>query len=298
MNKLRTFFYMSKQGLQNIGKNGFMIFASSSVIFVSLFILGAMFLLSYNIESILQELSAGPAVVVNCDTNLSAEDTDTLFKTLQVDSRVRSVTMISKEQNMEKMKGYFAEQEELFEDYTADDMFVSFEVELKDIATGSGFVGDVSVMVGVKSVRDTVKVLQFFTTLKKWVSIGTVIAVIGLGILSYLLTSNTIKLTVVARKTEVEIMKYVGATNTYIRGPFIIEGLFIGMLGAFVSYFLLKLVYGFLSDYVNGTSAVNNMIKVVDFSQFSGTLLLYFVLAAILVGILGSLTAIRKHLKV
>ena len=190
------------------------------------------------------------------------------------------------------------EEEDLFSDYTTEDMFVSFEVELKDIATGSGFVEDASRMVGVKSVRDTVKVLQFFTTLKKWVSIGTVIAVVGLGILSYLLTGNTIKLTVVARKTELEIMKYVGATNSYIRGPFVIEGLFIGLLGATLSYFLLKLVYGFIANYVNSASAVNNMIKFVDFSSFGGTLLLYFMLAAVLIGILGSLTAIRKHLKV
>ena len=298
MNKLRTFFYMSKQGMQNIAKNGFMIFASVSVIFVSLFILGAMFLLSYNIESILQELSAGPAVVVNCNTDLSSADTDTLYKTLQVDSRVKSVTMITKEENFEKMKSYFTEEEDLFSDYITEDMFVSFEVELKDIATGSGFVEDAGKMVGVKSVRDTVKVLQFFTTLKKWVSIGTVIAVVGLGILSYLLTSNTIKLTVVARKTELEIMKYVGATNSYIRGPFVIEGLFIGLLGATLSFFLLKLVYGFLADYINSASSVNSMIRFVDFSQFGGTLLLYFMLAAVVIGVLGSLTAIRKHLKV
>lgn len=298
MNKVRTFFYMSKQGMQNIAKNGFMIFASVSVIFVSLFILGAMFLLSYNIESILQELSAGPAVVVNCNTDLSSEDTDTLYKTLQIDNRVKSVTMITKEENFEKMKGYFTEEEDLFSDYTTEDMFVSFEVELEDISTGNGFVEDANKMVGVKSVRDTVKVLQFFTTLKKWVSIGTVIAVVGLGILSYLLTSNTIKLTVVARKTELEIMKYVGATNSYIRGPFVIEGLFIGLLGATLSFFLLKLVYGFLANYINGASSVNNMIQFVDFSRFGGTLLLYFMLAAVVIGVLGSLTAIRKHLKV
>ena len=298
MNKLRTFFYMSKQGLQNIAKNGFMIFASVSVIFVSLFILGAMFLLSYNIESVLQELSAGPSVVVNCNTSLSQEDTETLYKTLQIDNRVKSVTMISKEETLEKMKGYFKEQEDLFSDYTTEDLFVSFEVELKDISTGSVFVEEVGKMVGVDSVRDTVKVLQFFTTLKKWVSIGPVIAVVGLGILSYLLTSNTIKLTVVARKTELEIMKYVGATNSYVRGPFIIEGLFIGLLGASLSYFLLKLVYGLLADYVNGSSTVNNMIHFVNFSSFGGTLLLYFMIAAVVIGILGSLTAIRKHLKV
>ena len=298
MNKVRTFFYMSKQGVQNIAKNGFMIFASVSVIFVSLFILGAMFLLSYNIESILQELSAGPAVIVNCKTDLSQESTDTLYKELQVDSLVQSVTMISKEENLEKMKSYFTEKEDLFSDYTAEDMFVSFEVELKDVSTGERFVSDVGTMVGVDSIRDTVKVLQFFTTLKKWVSIGTVIAVVGLGILSYLLTSNTIKLTVVARKTELEIMKYVGATNSYIRGPFIIEGLFIGLLGAGLSYFLLKLVYGFLADYVNSSTSVNNMIRFVNFSSFSGTLLLYFILAAVVIGVLGSLTAIRKHLKV
>ncbi len=298
MNKLRTFLYMIKQGVQNISKNGFMIFASVSVIFVSLFILGAMFLVSYNIEGILQELSAGPAVTVNCDTALNEDEEATLYNKLMVDDRVKNVTKISRSENLENMKEYFTENQELFEDYTESDMFVSFEVELKDIGTGTAFVQDVTAMVGVDSVNDTVSVLQFFTTLKKWVSIGTVIAVIGLGILSYMLTSNTIKLTVVARKTELEIMKYVGATNTYIRGPFVIEGLFIGFLGAFLSYFLLKGVYNVIADYVNNSTSVNQMISVVDFSEFGGALFIYFLLAAVVIGILGSLTAIRKHLKV
>lgn len=298
MNKLRTFLYMVKQGFQNISKNGFMIFASVSVIFVSLFILGALFLLSYNIEAILQELSAGPAVTVNCDTALSEDDEATLYNKLMVDDRVQNVTKITRAENLENMKAYFSDNQELFEDYTEADMFVSFEVELKNIYTGTSFVEDATAMVGVESVKDTVAVLQFFTTLKKWVSIGTVVAVIGLGLLSYLLTSNTIKLTVVARKTELEIMKYVGATNTYIRGPFVIEGLFIGLLGALLSYFLLQGVYNLIADYVNNSSSVNKMISFVDFSSFGGTLFLYFLLAAVVIGILGSLTAIRKHLKV
>lgn len=298
MNKVRIFFYIVKQGLQNIVKNGFMIFASVSVIFVSLFILGALFLVSYNIESILTELSDGPSVTVNCETSLSNDDSESLYKTILLDDRVAAVTKITKEENFERMISVFEGNKELFEDYTADDLFVSFEVELKDVNQGDAFVRDMEETVGVNSVKNTVEVLQFFTTLKKWVSIGTVITVIGLGILSFLLTANTIKLTVVARKSELEIMKYVGATNSYIRGPFIIEGLFIGTLGAVLAYFLLKIVYGFVENYVNGTESVNNMIHLVSFSQFGSTILLYFMGAAVFIGILGSVVAIRKHLKV
>ena len=123
------------------------------------------------------------------------------------------------------------------------------------------------------------------------------IAVIGLGILSYLLTSNTIKLTVVARKQELEIMKYVGASSAYVRGPFIMEGLFIGLLGSGLSYLLVRLVYNIISNYVNGTE-IGDMIHVVPFTNFSGTLMVYFLIAAVAIGVLGSMTAIRKHIKV
>ena len=297
MNRIRTFFYMIKQGFQNIAKNGFMIFASVSVIFVSLFIIGTLFLLSYNIESILAELGTGPAVTVNCHPKLSEEETAKISDMLEVNENVKSITRISKEENLAKMKEFFKEEEELFEDYTEDDMFVSFEVELYDVAKGADFVTQAKEMAGVESVRDTVKVLNLFTTLKKWVSIGTVVAVIGLGILSFLLTGNTIKLTVVARKQELEIMKYVGATNSYVRGPFIIEGLFIGLLGSSLAYLLVRLVYNIISNYIN-ESTIGDMIHVVPFANFSGKLMIYFLIAAVLIGILGSVTAIRKHIKV
>lgn len=297
MNKIRTFFYMIKQGFQNIAKNAFMIFASVSVIFVSLFIIGTMFLLSYNIESILDDLASGPAVVINCKTTLSEEETDKLQDMIEINKNVSKITRISRAENLAAMKEFFSEQQDLFEDYKEEDLFVSFEVELYDVGEGEKFVSEVKSMVGVDSVRDTVRVLKLFTTLKKWVQIGTVIAVIGLGILSYLLTSNTIKLTVVARKQELEIMKYVGASSAYVRGPFIMEGLFIGLLGSGLSYLLVRLVYNIIANYVNGTE-IGDMIHVVPFTNFSGTLMVYFLIAAVAIGVLGSMTAIRKHIKV
>ena len=215
-----------------------------------------------------------------------------------IDDRVENIRVISREENLTNMKDLFQNEKELFDSYTESDLFTSYEVELKDINTGEAFVEETEAMVGVESVKDTVSVLQFFTTLKKWVYIGTIIAVVGLGLLSYMLTSNTIKLTVVARKTELEIMKYVGATNTYIRGPFVMEGLFIGLVGSLLSYFLLRGVYSLISGYINGTASVNSMIEFVDFSDFGGTLFIYFLVAAVIIGILGSMTAIRKHLKV
>lgn len=297
MNKIRTFFYMIKQGFQNIAKNAFMIFASVSVIFVSLFIIGTMFLLSYNIESILDDLASGPAVVINCKTTLSEEEADKLQDMIEINKNVSKITRISRAENLAAMKEFFSEQQDLFEDYKEEDLFVSFEVELYDVGEGEKFVSEVKSMVGVDSVRDTVRVLKLFTTLKKWVQIGTVIAVIGLGILSYLLTSNTIKLTVVARRQELEIMKYVGASSAYVRGPFIMEGLFIGLLGSGLSYLLVRLVYNIIANYVNGTE-IGDMIHVVPFTNFSGTLMVYFLIAAVAIGVLGSMTAIRKHIKV
>ena len=298
MNKLRIFFYILKQGFQNITKNVYMIIASVSVIFVSLFILGGLYLVSYNIEVILKDLSDGPAVTVNCNNLLSEVDEESIYNNLMVDPRVLDVTKITRAENLENMKAYFDTERDLFDDYTEADMFTSYAIELKDISTGVQFVEDVSKMVGVDSVRDTVEVLQFFTTLNRWVYIGTIVAVIGLGLLSFMLSYNTIKLTVIARKSELEIMKYVGATNTYIRGPFIMEGLVIGLVGALLAYGSLNGVYTLIAQHVNASSSVNRLVHVVEFSKLGGTLLVYFLLAAIVIGVTSSMVAIRKHLKV
>ena len=107
---------MIKQGFQNIAKNAFMIFASVSVIFVSLFIIGTMFLLSYNIESILDDLASGPAVVINCKTTLSDEETDKLQDMIEINKNVSKITRISRAENLAAMKEFFSEQQDLFED--------------------------------------------------------------------------------------------------------------------------------------------------------------------------------------
>ena len=298
MSKLRTFGYILKQGFQNITKNVFMIFASVSVIFVSLFILGGMYLITFNIEVILQDLSKGPAVTVNCSNMLSAAEEQNIYDELRLDERVLRITTVSRAENLENMRAYFEAEQDLFDDYTEDDMFVSYEVELKDISLGTSFVNDAAKMVGVNSVRDTVEVLQFFTTIKQWVYIGTVIGVIGLGILSFILTYNTIKLTVVARQSELEIMKYIGATNAYIRGPFVMEGMIMGVIGAVLAYFALDGVYSLIAKHVNSADSVNKMIQIVPFSSVGGVLLIIFLLAAVAIGIISGLIAIRKHLKV
>ncbi|NLD49451.1 MAG: FtsX-like permease family protein, partial [Clostridiaceae bacterium] len=128
-----------------------------------------------------------------------------------------------------------------------------------------------------------------------WVQIGSIFVLVMLMVISLFIISNTIKLTVFARRKEINIMKYIGATDWFIRWPFIFEGIIIGVIGGIISYFLVGLFYSVaVSKFSDGI----NLIKLIKLSQISLNLIAAFLLMGTIVGSLGSAISIRKYLRV
>ncbi len=298
MRKVRIFLYIIKQGITGMMKNGFMIFASVSVIFVALFILGSLNLTSQNLQHIMDKLGDKPQIRIDLETETADERVLEIEKALKEDPRVENVVTISKEEQYERLLETFKDKKKLFEGYGPELLFVSFEVKLKDSGTGEEFTKDMKNLESVEAVTDILNVVNLFASIKKGIEVSAYVVFLILGVLSILLTMNTIKLTVMARRKELEIMKFIGASESFTRGPFVIEGMFIGIVGAVVAYFIMKYVYGLVGDFVAEKAFFNNFIELIDFQAVSGNLLFYYVLGGVVVGVLSSAFAIRKYIKV
>jgi len=298
--KLRILLYILKQGLRNIYKNVFMIFASVCVITVSLFILGAIDLATINLQGIVDEINKRPEIQINCKTEATNMETTSLEAKIKNDSRVQSVVTISKAENFQKFLEYFKDNKELFTGYKEDFLYVSYEVKMKNSIETKNFVEDIQKVNGVDKVEYSWQQVTFLTSAQKGVRFFGAASLSVMAIISLLLIINTIKLTAYARKKELEIMKYVGASDSYIRGPFIIEGVFIGTISAVLSYFAIHWTYINIEKYINSSMVSNgiNLIKVIEFRNFGTKLLMEFFVAGIVVCIVGTVVSIRKYIKV
>lgn len=300
MRKIRTFYYILRQGVANSFKNWHMLFSSVFVIFVSLYIMGCLTLASTNLQRILGEISERQKEVqLDCSNEISDEASLSIADIIVNDSRVEAVERISKEENLQNAIEMFGADSALFEYSNADYMYVSFRVKLRSADNVEAFTEDMKKVSGIEDVIDNLSVYEYFSSLSTWVRIGSVAALIVLGFLSIMLSANTIRLTVFARKKELQIMKNIGASRVYMRGPFVVEGVIIGLLSSLLSYFAVKGTYVYLYNSVSGSSSsLRNILNLSEFGQFSGMVLLCFLAAGILVGVLSSGLAIGKYVKV
>ena len=162
MRKVRIFLYIIKQGITGMMKNGFMIFASVSVIFVALFILGSLNLTSQNLQHIMDKLGDKPQIRIDLETETADERVLEIEKALKEDPRVENVVTISKEEQYERLLETFKDKKELFEGYGPELLFVSFEVKLKDSGTGEEFTKDMKNLESVEAVTDILNVVNLF----------------------------------------------------------------------------------------------------------------------------------------
>ena len=300
MRKIRTFYYILRQGVANSFKNWHMLFSSVFVIFVTMYIMGCLTLASTNLQRILGEISERQKEVqLDCSNEISDEASLSIADIIVNDSRVEAVERISKEENLQNAIEMFGADSALFEYSNADYMYVSFRVKLRSADNVEAFAEDMKKVSGIEDVINNLSVYEYFSSLSTWVRIGSVAALIVLGFLSIMLSANTIRLTVFARKKELQIMKNIGASRVYMRGPFVVEGVIIGLLSSLLSYFAVKGTYVYLYNSVSGSSSsLRNILNLSEFGQFSGMVLLCFLAAGILVGVLSSGLAIGKYVKV
>lgn len=294
--KINNIGYLMKEGIRGIFLHGFMSFAAVCVTVACLLIVGGFSCITYNISIMIEDLNKTNEVLVYVDETYS-------------DAKARSVgTLINQVDNV--FQATFVSREEALEDFVADhggdSAFTGvdanplrhrFVVLLEDNSLIEETVAELEKVEGVVKISAAYELAEGFSTLQDVLHIAS-IAVIGVLLLvSLLIISNTVKLAMYDRRDEIAIMKMVGATNGFIRLPYVVEGFTLGMVGAGLAFGLLWLLY----DSLLGRLAAVDTLKLLDFVPFQQLLLPMistFLAAGLFVGVVGSWTSIRKFMDV
>lgn len=303
--KFSTILRHFREGLKNIVRNGWMTFASISSICISLFILGVFLLLTLNVNNLTDQIES--QVQIRVFLNLDADEAVVTEMQNAIGSiaEVSKVQFVSKEEGLQLLRNSLGEDADLLEGYEEDEnpLPYSFTVEVFEPLTIKFAAKQIEAInekyetrpiQSVKYGQGTVEALFRVTTAVR--NIGLVI-VLGLSLTAMFLISNTIKMTILARRREISIMKLVGATNSFIRWPFFIEGALIGFFGSAITAAIL--LFGYY-ELVNGTQAELGlmMIRLVTLEEAMPLVGAVLVGLGTLIGIWGSVISVRKYLKV
>lgn len=301
MRFIRTVYYVLKQGLKSICKNLFMVSASVVVVFATLLMMGGLWAISENIQFVVEQYKERPDIRINLHSYIEQEEAEELKAVLEKDGRVKSVVLITKEETRNNIINFLdGDGAGIFEGHEESPAlnYISFDIMLEAYTDGAAFKAEAEKLVSVDNVRDTSGFISKLEVVLFWIRIGTVAATVAMAVLSVLLIFNTVKLTVFARKREIEIMKYIGASDWYICGPFVIEGVFTGLVGAVLAYFMLGGICNGLYKTLTQSNFLGDTISLLAFKDIDVNFLLWYILAGVATGVIASLWAIRKHVNV
>ncbi len=297
MNK-GSFGYLFKQGIHNTWLNRVMSAASIGILTACLILIGCTGLLALNISDVFVKVENETEMIVYIDDSATAEQTNQLERDIRGIKGVTNTEYISKEEALEIQKESLGDQGNLIEGLgeflpAGYRVYVDGIENMKDIQT------QILKLKNVLEIYMPTQLVEVLTGVKNIVAVLGIILVGILIIASVVVISNTIKLTVFSRRREINIMKYVGATNGFIRLPFVVEGLTIGFVSAVLSFFVVMGVYQSLTDMILGSSiGWLNSLKAISFWDVWYWILGIFVVFGMLIGAFGSMSAMRKHLKV
>ena len=291
--------YLTKEGFRNIWVNRLMSIASVCVLMSCLIMIGIAFLSFVNVQALLDEVDDQNVVMVFVDNDLSAEQIEKIGNGLDALPNAGEIIYHTAEENSRDFYDHI--QSELlvdyFDDKEAETIPASFEVHLSDMEQFDQTLEQINALENIQYVRQSKELASFLVTLRRSVSYISVGAVAMLLLVSLFIISNTVRITMHSRRLEISIMKNVGATNSFIRWPFMVEGM---VLGAFSGLVSLGIVYGLYQLILTSLSGAFNSLQLIDpvpFLDYWYWILIGFEAIGILTGGFGSAISIKKYLK-
>ena len=289
--------YLIKEGVKGIFLHGFMSFAAVCVTVACLLIVGSFACLTYNVTLMVEDLNKTNELMVYIDSEMS-------------DAEARSVgTVINRIENVQNSK--FVSREEALKDFVedhkgnaafngivAEDLRHRFVVTLEDNTIIMQTVEQIEKIPGVVNISAEFELAEGFSTLERILQIVSIAVIAVLLIVSLLIISNTVKLAMYDRRDEIAIMKMVGATNGFIRLPYVVEGFTLGMIGAAIAFALEWVLYDALVLSIEEMDSKFQLFNFVPFDELLVPMVITFVAAGLFVGIVGSWTSIRKFMDV
>ena len=294
--KINNIGYLLKEGVRGIFLHGFMSFAALCVTVACLIIVGSFSILAYNLDVMVNDLNQTSEILVYIDSDLSDAEARSIGTKINALSNVLQATFISREEALESfVKDHNGDS--AFNGVQASDLRHRYEVTLEDNTLMDQTDAQLQQIPGVAKTNAAYELAQGFTTIQQVLHIVSIAMIAVLLVISLLIISNTVKLAMYDRRDEIFIMKMVGATNGFIRLPFIVEGFTLGMIGAVLAFGLEWVAYDALVQKISHVDALK-LFTFVPFENLLVPMLIVFGAAGLFVGIVGSWTSIRKFMDV
>ena len=292
--------YLVKEGVKSTFKQKKMTSASIIIMCATMFIFGLFFAIGENVNSIIKQIESQQGIQIYILETATEEQIETLGNEIRKIDGVNKVAFVSKEDALNTVKSWFDTDQDLLTGYDEENPFpASYFVTLTDLGLNEQVQEQIYKLENVDDIQSENNTINKLRDLANGIQIMTIIILTLLIVISIFIISYTIKLTVHARRKEISIMKYVGATNSFIRGPFIVEGIIIGIISAIITLVILGLSYNAIINKM-GTSAILQTVSIglLSFADMFYLILTVYLILGIGIGILGSSISMRKYLKV
>ena len=302
--RISTIGYTTKQGFKNIARNKMFSFASIATMAACIFVFGLFFALVMNFRHIVEKVEEGVAITVFFDEDISQSQIKKIGEELEAMPEVAKINFVTAEEAWEKFqKDYFGEEgSEVAEGFKDDNPLVGtdhYEVFVDSPEVQQKLVQEVEQISGVRKINKSDIVAKTLTSINRLVTYVSIAIISILLCITVFLISNTITTGITIRSEEIGIMKYIGAKDSFVRAPFVIEGLIIGFIGALIPLIALYFLYNKAIAYMLERFALlRNIIEFLPVQQVYEVLLPVGLAMGIGIGFLGSFITIRKHLKV
>lgn len=296
-----TIRYFLKEGFSGLKKNLLMTVASIIAVAACISIMSFSYCVVSNLQYMLDQMEDSIGISVFLKGDLTSEDIENMKTTISGLDHVTNVTYISPADALDQLKEQWGADEDIFIglDDTNNPLSHSFQVELDQIESQDAVLAELQKIEGVDKVEYGQSLSEMLMSVSNVFQIAGILVMLVLGVISVMIIINTIRISVMNRRVEINIMKYVGATDWFIRWPFIIEGIIIGLIGAILPMLVGMPMYGkTVSLFYNHIPFVENFVRFRVVGDVFSFVLPAALIFGILLGVVGSVTSIRKHLQV
>ena len=291
--------YFLSEGFRNVFKNKKSTISCLGIMCVTMLMFGAFFAIGKNITHIVSNLEDAQAIRVNIQNDTSEEDVEKMRDQILAIDGVADAKRKTKQDAFNEMKSKLEGYTSSMEGIEPDFLFDSYIVTLTDLDMNDSVQEQISKLPHFRSITSSNQTINTLSTVGKWIRIFTGTILVVLILISIFIIANTIKLTVHARRKEISIMKYVGATNSFIRAPFMIEGIIIGIMSSAISLGVVGALYNWGTIKMAQSETIQKIgVNMLQFKDLFSSILIVYIILGVGIGIIGSRISMRKYLDV
>lgn len=297
---IRTFWNSFKEGVQGIIRHPLVTIASVSTILLMLLLMSVFFIFSANARFVMKKVGQQPPIEVYMKLGCTQEQMDLLVKYMEENpDKIKSYDGLSPEANYNRFRKELGDSASILDDFDYNTyMPYTILIQLTDPSYADDVVMHIQAIPGIEKVMQESNVMKFLTRATKTVNIATVIAFTVLFIISLFIISNMVRISVYSRSTEIAIMKFVGATNGYIRLPYVVEGALVGMVSALCAWGITYFAYSAIYKRAMRSVDPSSIYALLPMKNLALSVLILCLACGVIIGSVGSGIAVRKYVKV